>query len=78
MDVEGEASQCAIEAADKIKEGGTEMMPTATPKHGELSRLEPAGEILRGMLVLWQERPQGERVLEEACPFGENRFRTYR
>ena len=29
--VEDEASQCAMEAADEIKEGGTEVMPTATP-----------------------------------------------
>ena len=31
MDVEGEASRCAMQAADEIKEGGTEVMPTATP-----------------------------------------------
>ena len=31
MDVEGEVSRCAMEAADEIKEGGTEMMPTAIP-----------------------------------------------
>ena len=31
MDVEDEASRYAMEAADVIKEGGTEVMPTATP-----------------------------------------------
>ena len=31
VDVEGEESRCAIEAADEIKEGCTEVMPTATP-----------------------------------------------
>ena len=31
MDVEGKASQCAMEAADKIKVGGTEVMPTTIP-----------------------------------------------
>ena len=31
VDVEGEASRCAMEAADEIKEGDTEVMPTATP-----------------------------------------------
>ena len=29
MDVGGEASWCAMEAADEIKEGGIEVMPTA-------------------------------------------------
>ena len=35
MDVEGEASWCAMEEADEIKEGGTEVMPTATPNPPE-------------------------------------------
>ena len=30
MGVEDEASRCAVEAADEIKEGGTEVMSTAT------------------------------------------------
>ena len=30
MDVEGEASRCAMQASDEIKEGGTEVMPIAT------------------------------------------------
>ena len=30
VDVEGEASRCAMEAANEIKEGGTEVMPTTT------------------------------------------------
>ena len=37
VDVEGEAIQCAMEAADEIKEGGTEVMPTTIlnpPKTG--------------------------------------------
>ena len=31
MDVEDEASRCAMEAAGEIKEGDTEVMPIATP-----------------------------------------------
>ena len=31
MDVEDEVSRCAMDAADEIKEGRTELMPTATP-----------------------------------------------
>ena len=37
MDVEDKASRHAMEAADVIKEGGTEVMPTATP--------DPPGEV---------------------------------
>ena len=40
MDVEGEASRCAMEAADEIKEGGTEMMPTAIPNPPETGGVE--------------------------------------
>ena len=40
MDVEGEASRCAMEAADEIKEGGTEVMPTATPDPPEKGGVE--------------------------------------
>ena len=40
VDVEGEASRCAMEAADKIKEGGTEVMPTATPDPPETGGVE--------------------------------------
>ena len=36
MDVGGEASWCAMEAADEIKEGGIEVMPTATPDPPEI------------------------------------------
>ena len=68
MVVADEASRCAMEAADEIKEEDTEVMLTAITalrKKGESRRGEPAREIRWGMLVLWQERPQGERVLEE-------------
>ena len=78
MVVADEASRCAMEAADGTKEEGTEVMPTAIPdpsKTGESRRREPTREIYHRMLVLWQERPQGERVLEEARRFGENRIR---
>ena len=40
MDVEGEASLCAMEVADEIKEGGTEVMPTATPDPPKLGGVE--------------------------------------
>ena len=40
MDVEGEASRCAMEAADEIKEGDTEVMPTATPDTPETGGVE--------------------------------------
>ena len=120
MDVEDEASRRAMEAADEIKEEGTEVMPTATPNPPETGGVEamktgkgrpswsvgtvarkatgkvsvgrsapirrepvpetapdiPTREIRHGMLVLWQERPQGERVLEKACRFRENQVRT--
>ena len=35
MGMENEASWCAMEAADESKEGGTEVMPTATPDSPE-------------------------------------------
>ena len=38
--VEDEASRCAMEAADEIKEGGTEEMPTATPAPPETGGVE--------------------------------------
>ena len=38
--VEDEASRYAIEAADEIKEEGTEMMPTATPDPPETGGVE--------------------------------------
>ena len=40
MDVEDEASRCVVEAADEIKEGGTEMKPTATPDPPETGGVE--------------------------------------
>ena len=40
MDVEDEASRCAMEAADEIKEGGTKVMPTATPDPPETRGVE--------------------------------------
>ena len=40
MDVEDEASRHAMEAADVIKEGGTEVMPTATPDPPETGGVE--------------------------------------
>ena len=58
-DVEDEVSRCAMEAADEIKEGGTEAMPTTTLDPPERGGVE-ARESHRGVLVLWQERPQGK------------------
>ena len=40
MDVEDEASRCAMEAADGIKEEGTEVMPTAIPDPPETGGVE--------------------------------------
>ena len=40
MGVEDEESRCAMEAADEIKEGGTEVMPTATPDPPGIWRVE--------------------------------------
>ena len=40
VDVEDEASQCAMEAADGIKEGGTEMMLTVIPDPPETGGVE--------------------------------------
>ena len=40
MDVVDEASRYAMEAADVIKEGGTEVMPTATPDPPETGGFE--------------------------------------
>ena len=40
MDVEISASWCAVEVADEIKAGGTEMMPTAIPEPLETRGVE--------------------------------------
>ena len=40
MGVEDEASRCAMEAADEIKEGGTEVIPTTTPNPPETGGVE--------------------------------------
>ena len=40
VDVEDEASRCAMEAADEIKEGGTEPLSTATPDPPETGGVE--------------------------------------
>ena len=40
MDVEGQASRYAMEAANEIKEGGTEAMSTATPDPPETGGVE--------------------------------------
>ena len=58
MGVEDEASRCAMEAADEIKEGGTEVMPTATPdppetggvkamRTGKVKPTQSAGTVAR-------------------------------
>ena len=63
MSVEDEASRREMEVADEIKEGGTEVMPTATPDPPETGGVEAMrtgkGNPSR-MLVLWQQRPQGK------------------
>ena len=40
MGVEDEVSRCAMEAADEIKEGGTEVMPTTTLNPPETEGVE--------------------------------------
>ena len=40
MDVEDEASRCAMEAADEIKVEGTEVMPTTIPDPSEIGGVE--------------------------------------
>ena len=40
VDVEDEESRCAMEAADEIKEGGTEMMATAIPDPPKIGGVE--------------------------------------
>ena len=63
MVVVDEASWCAMEAADGIKEEGTEVMPTEIPDPPETGGVEAKKTdkgTRREMLVLWQERPQGE------------------
>ena len=40
MDVEDEASRCAMEAADEIKVEGTEVMPTTIPDPSEIGAVE--------------------------------------
>ena len=40
MDVEDEASRCAMEAADEMKEEGTKVMPTAIPDTPEIGGVE--------------------------------------
>ena len=54
--VEDEASRCAMEAADRIKEEGTEVMPIAIqnpPKERGVEATRTKREIRCGMLVLW-------------------------
>ena len=51
MDVGDGLGQHAMGAADKSRIGSTEIVPILARKGRQ------------GMLVLWQERPQGERVL---------------
>ena len=48
--MEDEASRCAMEAADEIKEGGTEVMPTATPETGGVEAMRTGkGNPLRSV-----------------------------
>ena len=58
MGMDDEASRRAMEVADEIKEGGTEVMPTTTPDPQETGGVEAmrTGKGKR-VLVLWQERP---------------------
>ena len=85
VDVEGEASRCAMEAADEIKEGGAEMMPTAIPNPPETGGVEAmrtgkgnppwnAGTVAR--------KATGRASAGRSCRLGKNRvrkrFRTYR
>ena len=56
MDVGHEASWFAMEAANEIKEEGTEVMPIAIqnpPKERGVEATRTKREIRCGMLVLW-------------------------
>ena len=74
-----EAGRHSMEETEKSKIEGIIVMPTLVPDPLEagVSRWhrKPARKAREGMLVLWQKGPQGERVLEEACRFGEHRIR---
>ena len=58
-----EASQFVMEAANGIKEEGTKVMPKTIPDSSGLGVVEAMRtdkQIRRRMLVMWQERTQGE------------------
>ena len=79
MGMEDEVGRLATMVADKSRKEGIEEVPTKIPdppQGGEVME-EPklANKGRSGMLVLWQERPQGKRVLEKARRFGENQMR---
>ena len=57
-------SRRTMEAADVSKKEGIVVMPTTVPDPPKARGVEAAPRTGKGMLVLWRERPQGERVLE--------------
>ena len=75
MVVVDEVSRRTMEAADRSKMEGMVVMPTVVPDPPEAGGVKAVQETRRGMLILSQERPQGARVLEETCRFGENHIR---
>ena len=81
MDVEGQASRYAMEAANEIKEGGTEAMSTATPdppetggveaiRTGKAKPSQSAGTMARkatGKASAGRSAPISERTGSRSC-----------
>ena len=62
-----------MEVADEMKEGGTEMMPTATPdppETGGVEAMRTGKGNPPGSAVTVARKATGERVLEKARQFG--------
>ena len=82
MDVEDEVGRHTIGSAGKSRTRDTEIVPitiSTLHKQGE-SKLHRK-QAIKGqhrMMVLWQERPQRERVLEETSRFGQGRIKPRR
>ena len=73
-----EASQCAMEAADGIKEEGTEMMPTAIPDPQETGGVEATrtgkGNPSRNAGIVARKATRRASA-GRSVRFGENRIR---
>ena len=82
MVVVDEVGRRAMEATDKSKISNRRHSHNADSSSGPSGsrgrRQKPTRKARRGMLVMWQERPLGERVLEKAHRFGEIRIEQSR